>query len=105
MGLPNENEVKEGLIAYKIAADAGDLVKNRERAIKWDIEMTEARRTLIWEKQLSLSIDPEKAKDIHYRNTGPHAGNNVPGTMCGRACVYFMLPQQRKYTKRIEDTE
>jgi phosphomethylpyrimidine synthase len=94
LGLPNENEVKQALIANKIAAQAGDLVKNRERAIKWDIEMTEERRTLNLEKQLSLSIDPEKAKDIHYRNTGQHAGNNVPCTMCGGACLYLMLPQQ-----------
>lgn len=106
LGLPNENEVKEGLIAYKIAAHAGDLVKNREKAIKWDMEMTEARRTLNWEKQLSLSIDPENAKDIHYRNTGQYEGNNVPCTMCGGACVYLMLPQQRKYdieNRRADD--
>lgn len=105
LGLPNEDEVKEGLIAYRIAAHAGDLVKIRERAIIWDGEMTEARRTLNWEKQLSLSIDPEKAKDIHYRNTGQHPGNNVPCTMCGGACVYLMLPQQRKYSKLEEDSQ
>ncbi len=105
LGLPNENEVKEGLIAYRIAAHAGDLVKNREKAIKWDTEMTEARRTLNWEKQLSLSIDPEKAKDIHYRNTGQHPGNNVPCTMCGGACVYLMLPQQRRYIKKEDGKE
>ncbi len=104
LGLPNENEVKEGLIAYRIAAHAGDLVKIRERAIRWDMEMTEARRTLDWEKQLSLSIDPEKAKEIHFRHSGQHAGNNVPCTMCGGACVYIMLPQQRKYTIPKEDT-
>lgn len=99
LGLPNEAEVKDGLIAYRIAAHAGDLVKIREKAIKWDTEMTEARRTLNWEKQLSLSIDPENAKNIHYRNIGQHEGNNVPCTMCGGACVYLMLPQQRKYSK------
>jgi phosphomethylpyrimidine synthase len=104
-GLSNEDDVKEGLIAYRIAAHAGDLVKNRERAIKWDSEMTEARRTLNWEKQLSLSIDPEKATDIHYLNTGQHPGNNVSCTMCGGACVCLMLPPQRKFNKRIEDTE
>ncbi len=104
LGLPNENEVKEGLIAYRIAAHAGDLVKIREKAIKWDMEMTEARRTLNWEKQLSLSIDPEKAKEIHFRHSGQHSGNNVPCTMCGGACVYIMLPQQRKYTTSREET-
>ncbi|GKS61922.1 phosphomethylpyrimidine synthase [Candidatus Nitrosocosmicus sp.] len=105
LGLPNGTEVKEGLIAYRIAAHAGDLVKIREKAIKWDTEMTEARRTLNWEKQLSLSIDPENAREIHYRNTGQHEGNNVPCTMCGGACVYLMLPQQRKYKKELESLE
>jgi phosphomethylpyrimidine synthase len=98
LALPNAEEVKAGLIAYRIAAHAGDLVKIRDKAIKWDLAMTEARRTLDWEKQLALSIDPEEAAKIHSR-TGQHPGNNVPCTMCGGACVYVMLPQQRKYEK------
>jgi len=96
LGLPTPEDVKEGLIAYRIAAHAGDLVKLRERAIKWDREMTEARRTLNWEKQISLAIDPEKAAMIHNREE-QHPGNNVPCTMCGSACVYIVLPQQRDY--------
>ena len=104
LALPNAEEVKSGLIAYRIAAHAGDLVKLREKAIKWDIKMTEARRTLDWEKQLALSIDPELAAKIHGR-TGQHPGNNVPCTMCGGACVYLMLPQQRKYEKDPEKLE
>jgi len=98
LALPNADEVKAGLIAYRIAAHAGDLVKLREKSIKWDMQMTEARRTLDWEKQLALSIDPENAARIHSR-TGQREGNNVPCTMCGGACVYLMLPQQRKYSK------
>jgi phosphomethylpyrimidine synthase len=104
LGLPNTEEVKAGLIAYRIAAHAGDLVKLRDKAIKWDMKMTEARRTLDWEKQLALSIDPELAAKIHGR-TGQHPGNNVPCTMCGGACVYLMLPQQRKYEKDPEKLE
>lgn len=96
LALPNADEVKEGLIAYRIAAHAGDLVKIREKAIKWDAAMTQARRTLDWEKQIALSIDPEEAARIHSR-TGQHPGNNVPCTMCGGACVYMMLPQQKNY--------
>lgn len=96
LALPNDSEVKEGLIAYRIAAHAGDLVKIRDKAIKWDQKMSQARRTLDWESQLALSIDPEKAALIHSR-TGQHPGNNVPCTMCGGACVYIMLPQQRLY--------
>jgi phosphomethylpyrimidine synthase len=95
LALPSAEEVKEGLIAYRIAAHAGDLVKIREKAIKWDAAMTEARRTLNWEKQISLSINPEEAERIHTRE-GQHQGNNVPCTMCGSACVYIMLPQQRR---------
>ena len=107
LALPTPEEVKEGLIAYRIAAHAGDLVKLRDKAIKWDLNMTEARRTLDWEKQLALSIDPEKAALIHGR-TGQHPGNNVPCTMCGGACVYIMLPKQRKYEtgeKKLQQIE
>lgn len=98
LALPSAEEVKEGLIAYRIAAHAGDLVKIREKAIKWDMAMTEARRTLNWEKQIALSINPEEAERIHTRE-GQHPGNNVPCTMCGSACVYIMLPQQRQKSK------
>lgn len=97
LALPDADEVKEGLIAYRIAAHAADLVKIRDKAIKWDMEMSHARRTLDWERQLALSIDPEKAARIHSR-TGQHPGNNVPCTMCGGACVYVMLPSQRSYS-------
>ena len=88
LALPNAEEVKAGLIAYRIAAHAGDLVKLREKSIKWDMKMTEARRTLDWEKQLALSIDPENAAKIHGR-TGQHPGNNVPCTMCGLSLIHI----------------
>lgn len=101
LALPNADEVKAGLIAYRIAAHAGDLVKLRDKAIKWDMEMTEARRTLNWEKQIALSIDPEEASKIHAR-TGQLKGNTVPCTMCGGACVYIMLPQQRQQKTEVE---
>ncbi len=106
LALPTTEEVKAGLIAYRIAAHAGDLVKIRDKAIKWDADMTEARRTLNWEKQIALSIDPEEAARIHTR-AGQIQGNNVPCTMCGGACVYIMLPQQRNYKKEenLQQTE
>ncbi len=101
LALPNVEDVKAGLIAYRIAAHAGDLVKMRDKAIKWDREITKARRTLNWQKQIELSINPEEAERIHNRQ-GQHEGNNVPCTMCGGACVYIMLPQQRKYEDKDE---
>jgi phosphomethylpyrimidine synthase len=104
LALPSAEEVKEGLIAYRIAAHAGDLVKIREKAIKWDMAITEARRTLDWQKQISLAINPEEAERIHTRE-GQHPGNNVPCTMCGSACVYIMLPQQRQKSNLTTQSE
>lgn len=104
LALPTVEDVKEGLIAYRIAAHAGDIVKIREKAIKWDREITKARRTLNWQKQIELSINPEEAERIHKRQ-GQHEGNNVPCTMCGGACVYIMLPQQRKYEEKLEEQD
>ncbi|MDW0316086.1 MAG: phosphomethylpyrimidine synthase ThiC, partial [Nitrososphaeraceae archaeon] len=103
LGLPNAEEVKEGLIAYRIAAHAGDLVKIREKAIKWDREITEARRTLNWDKQISLAINPEEAERIRSRRQGQINANSAPCTMCGGACVYIMLPQQRMYKKDMDE--
>jgi phosphomethylpyrimidine synthase len=101
LGLPTAEEVKDGLIAYRIAAHAGDLVKMREKAIKWDRDITEARRTLNWDKQISLAINPEEAERIRNRRQGQIHSNSAPCTMCGGACVYIMLPQQRMYKKEI----
>jgi phosphomethylpyrimidine synthase len=81
LALPTPEEVKEGLIAYRIAAHAGDLVKLRDKSIKWDLKMTEARRTLDWDAQLALSIDPEKAAKIHTR-TGQRSMYYVWRCMC-----------------------
>ena len=103
LGLPTAEEVKEGLIAYRIAAHAGDLVKIREKAIKWDRDITEARRTLNWDKQISLAINPEEAERIRNRRQGQIHSNTAPCTMCGGACVYIMLPQQRMYKKDIDE--
>lgn len=103
LGLPTAEEVKEGLIAYRIAAHAGDLVKIREKAIKWDRDITEARRTLNWEKQIALAINPEEAERIRNRRQGQIHSNSTPCTMCGGACVYIMLPQQRMYRRNLEE--
>src|SRR5215204_3362139 len=103
LGLPTAEEVKEGLIAYRIAAHAGDLVKIRDKAIKWDRDITEARRTLNWDKQISLAINPEEAERIRNRRQGQIHSNTAPCTMCGGACVYIMLPQQRMYKKDIDE--
>ena len=92
LGLPNAEEVKEGLIAYRIAADAGDFVKIREKAIKWDREITEARRTLNWDKQISLAINPEEAQRIRSRRQGQINANALVHYVWRCLCVYNVAP-------------
>ena len=65
LGLPNKEDVKEGLIAYKIAAHSADLAKGHPGAQKWDDEISKARFEFRWEDQFNLSLDPETARGYH----------------------------------------
>ena len=64
LGLPKAEDVKQGLIAYKIAAHAADVGRHRKGARDWDDEMSKARYEFDWEKQFKLTIDPELAKSM-----------------------------------------
>ncbi len=65
LGLPKREDVKEGLMAYRIAAHAADLAKGHPGAIAWDNAMSSARFDFRWEDQFSLSINPERARRFH----------------------------------------
>ena len=65
LGLPNANDVREGLIAYKIAAHAADIARHRSGARDRDDELSHARYHFDWNKQFELSLDPERAKQYH----------------------------------------
>ncbi|UCG76425.1 MAG: phosphomethylpyrimidine synthase ThiC [Gemmatimonadota bacterium] len=65
LGLPNRDDVKEGVIAYKIAAHAADLAKGHPRAQEWDDALSKARFEFRWEDQFNLSLDPETAREYH----------------------------------------
>jgi phosphomethylpyrimidine synthase len=65
LGLPNEEDVKQGLIAYKIAAHAADIARKRPGARDRDDEMSRARFAFDWPKQYALSIDPQTAQKYH----------------------------------------
>ncbi|MEJ5256574.1 MAG: phosphomethylpyrimidine synthase ThiC [Acidimicrobiales bacterium] len=65
LGLPNREDVKAGVIAYKIAAHAADLAKGHPRAREWDDALSRARFEFRWEDQFELSIDPETARAYH----------------------------------------
>ena len=81
--LPNAADVKEGIIAAKIAAHAADIAKGVPGAAEWDYKMSEARKRLDWEEMFKLSMDPEKEDTC---------------SMCGNFCAV-------KNTNRILDGE
>ena len=65
LGLPNKDDVRQGVIAYKIAAHAGDIARGRKNARVRDDELSKARFAFDWEKQFDLSLDPETARRMH----------------------------------------
>lgn len=82
--LPTLEDMKEGIIASRIAAHAADLAKGVPGARQWDDAMSEARRKLDWEAMFNLAIDPEKAR--RYREESkPEAEESC--TMCGKMCA------------------
>lgn len=82
--LPSLQDMEEGIIASKIAAHAGDLVKGVPGAAEWDRNMSEARAAIDWERMFSLAIDPDKAR--RYREESiPELEDTC--TMCGKICA------------------
>ncbi|MDP9385910.1 MAG: phosphomethylpyrimidine synthase ThiC [Actinomycetota bacterium] len=65
LGLPDAEDVKQGLIAYRIAAHAADLARGNKRAAQWDRELSQARFSFDWRRQFELSLDPDTAQAMH----------------------------------------
>jgi phosphomethylpyrimidine synthase len=65
LGLPNAEDVRNGLIAYKIAAHAADIARHRPNARDRDDELSKARYNFDWNRQFELALDPERAKEYH----------------------------------------
>jgi phosphomethylpyrimidine synthase len=65
LGLPDRDDVKAGVIAYKIAAHAADLAKGHQRAQEWDDALSKARFEFRWDDQFDLSLDPDTARFLH----------------------------------------
>lgn len=87
---PSVEDVREGVVASKIAAHAADLVKKVKSAVEWDKAMTAARKARDWKKQIELSVDPDKARD--YRDSSiPHLIDVC--TMCGKYCSIKLMEE------------
>lgn len=83
--LPSVEDVREGVIASRIAAHAADIARGYPGAMEWDRSITQAKIDLDWERMLSLCIDPEKARS--YRQSLPPSDNDQLCSMCGEFCA------------------
>ena len=101
LGLPNKKDVKDGVIAYKIAAHAADIAKGHPRARHWDDVLSKARFEFRWQDQFELSLDPETAREFHDE-TLPAQGAKVAHfcSMCGpHFCSMKITQEVREYAE------
>jgi phosphomethylpyrimidine synthase len=104
LGLPNKDDVKAGVIAYKIAAHAADLAKGHPRARAWDDALSKARFEFRWEDQFNLSLDPVTARAFHDE-TLPAEGAKLAHfcSMCGpKFCSMKITQDVRDYAAEME---
>ena len=102
LGLPNRDDVKQGLIAYKIAAHAGDLAKGYPGAQMWDNAVSKARFEFRWEDQFRLAIDPDTAMKYHDE-TLPKENAKVAHfcSMCGPKFCSMKISQEVREFARL----
>ncbi|QXK92080.1 phosphomethylpyrimidine synthase ThiC [Neoehrlichia mikurensis] len=98
LGLPNNKDVKDGVIAYKIAAHAADLAKGNPAAYIRDYALSQARFDFRWHDQFNLSIDPITAKALHDESLPAKGGKTAHFcSMCGPKFCSMKLSKQLKY--------
>jgi phosphomethylpyrimidine synthase len=94
--LPTVEDVREGVIATRIAAHAGDIAKGLPGALEWDRKMARARKALDWEKQLELAISPSRAREMRA-SAQPQRPEVC--TMCGEFCAVKGIEEYLKDKK------
>ena len=101
LGLPNENDVREGIVAHKIAAHAADVALGKAGAIEKDHAMSDARYAFDWNKQFELSFDPQKARELHDESLPEDAFKSAHFcSMCGpKFCAYKISKDLEKGEK------
>jgi phosphomethylpyrimidine synthase len=99
LGLPNADDVKTGVITYKVAAHAADLGRGSAKAQEWDDEMSRARFEFRWEDQFRLALDPNTARSYHDETLPADAAKNAHFcSMCGpHFCSMKITEDVRKY--------
>jgi phosphomethylpyrimidine synthase len=107
LGLPNRDDVKTGIVTYKIAAHAGDVAKGHPGARRWDDELSKARFEFRWEDQFNLSLDPDTAREYHDE-TLPKDSSKVAHfcSMCGpKFCSMKITQDVRDYASKLNVSE
>jgi phosphomethylpyrimidine synthase len=109
LGLPDKEDVKDGIITYKIAAHAADLAKGHPGAQLRDNALSKARFEFRWDDQFNLGLDPDKAREFHDE-TLPQEGAKLAHfcSMCGpHFCSMKITQDVRDYarTKGVEDEQ
>lgn len=107
LGLPNRDDVRTGVITYKIAAHAADIAKGHPGAIAWDHALSRARFSFRWEDQFRLALDPDTARAYHDE-TLPAEGAKVAHfcSMCGpKFCSMKISQEVRDYAKTAQGQE
>jgi len=108
LGLPDREDVKQGVIAHRIAAHAADLARGHPQARAWDDAMSRARFEFRWEDQFNLSLDPETARASHDESLPAEEGADAARycSMCGpRYCAMNITEETRALTRREEAQE
>jgi len=109
LGLPNKEDVKDGVIAYKIAAHAADLAKGHPGAQARDNALSKARFEFRWDDQFNLSLDPETAREYHDATLPAQAAKGAHFcSMCGPSFCSMKITQDvRDYAaqKKVEDDQ
>jgi len=106
LGLPNKDDVRQGVIAYKIAAHAGDIARGRKDARKRDDELSKARFEFDWKRQFELSLDPETAQRMHDETLPQEVFKSAKFcSMCGpKFCSMRITQDIRKMAEAKELT-
>ena len=87
LSLPDFEDVRQGVVASRIAAHAGDIVKGVKGAEEWDRRMSVARKRFDWEEQARLSLDPERSRRVHHQ----HNSAGAACSMCGKYCAMELV--------------
>jgi len=95
LGLPSMDDVREGLIASKIAAHAADIVKGVKGALERDLQISEARKKLDWGKQQKIALDPHKFKDIRKKRKSKSKACSMCGEFCAMQIVSEFLNSEK----------